>query len=241
MTVFAVASHAFVDPTGGQQLIPEVLVRLGYGSGRGASVRARSKVPPGVRRLVHKVLPRGATQTLQARAGTLPNPLDSPLTRAAALDGDRCSWIRLNLDGREPHGAVEPRAEADGILADIRAELLVLEHPHTGARIVRQVQSAAEAFGADHHPDVPDLIVDFRIDLGMLDACRSSRVGLFAFRTRRRPGDAVPIHRFPPGSGSPAPTSRGLPLRVKEGRSISRRRSSRSSASPSLIGSKERR
>ncbi|MEX2556611.1 MAG: alkaline phosphatase family protein [Actinomycetota bacterium] len=40
VTVFAVASHSFVDPTGGQQLMPEVLVRLGYGSGHGASAKS---------------------------------------------------------------------------------------------------------------------------------------------------------------------------------------------------------
>lgn len=216
VTPIVVASHAFVRPTGGTQLIPEVLVRLGYGSGRGASARARSKVPPSVRRLVRKVLPRGASRTLQARVGTLPNPLDSPLTRAVALDGDRCSWIRLNLKGREPHGAVEPGAEAAEALADIRAELLLLEHPETGERIVATVQSADEAFGNDHHPDVPDLIVNFRADLGVLDACRSSRAGLVRVPlepTARRTGAHPPVPSYlwiaGPDIPRPAPSGDG--------------------------------
>ena len=215
-TVFVVASHSFIEPTGGRQLLPEVLVRLGYGSGQGASAKARSRIPPSVRRLVRKVLPRGAAQTLQARAGSLPNPLDSPSTRAVALDGDRCGWIRLNLKGREPHGAVEPGAEAEAVLADIRAEVLRLEHPDTGEKIVRHVLSADDAFGEDHHPDVPDLLVDFRTDLGDLEACRSDRVGLVRAPvqgTARRTGahPAVPSYLWVagPGIGSGAPSRDG--------------------------------
>jgi predicted AlkP superfamily phosphohydrolase/phosphomutase len=216
VTVFVVASHAFVTPTGGRQLIPEVLLRLGYGSGRGASARARSKVPPSARRLVRNVLPRNTGRRLQARVGTLPNPLDSPLTRAVALDGDRCSWIRLNLEGREPHGAVKPGREALEVLADIRSELILLEHPGTGERIVSQVQSAAEAFGDDHHPDVPDLIVNFRADLGVLEACRSSRVGLVRVPlepTARRTGVHPPVPSYlwiaGPDIPKPAPSGDG--------------------------------
>jgi predicted AlkP superfamily phosphohydrolase/phosphomutase len=219
VTVFVVASHSFVDPTGGRQLLPEVLVKLGYGSGHGASARARSKVPPSVRRLVRKILPRGATQSLQTRAGSLPNPLDSPTTKAVALDGDRCGWIRLNLRGREPHGAVEPGAEAAEVLADIRAELLRLEHPETREPIVAQVQTADEAFGEDHHPGVPDLLVDFRDDLGVLDACRSARVGLVRVSvppTARRTGahPATPSRLWIAGDAIPTPAPSG------EGRAV---------------------
>jgi len=194
--VFVVASHGFADPTGGRQLIPEVLSRLGYGSGGTASARARSKVPPVVRRLARRVLPKGAKAALQERVGTLPNPLDSPTTRAVELDGDRCSWIRLNLVGREPHGSVQPGAEADAVLDDIRNELLLLEQPGTGERIVRSVRTGAETFGESHHPDVPDLIVDFRTDLGEIDSCTSERVGLVRAPVRaaaRRTGVHPPV------------------------------------------------
>jgi predicted AlkP superfamily phosphohydrolase/phosphomutase len=215
-SVLVVASHAFVRPTGGPQLIPEVLVRLGYGSGRGVSARARSTVPPPVRKLLRTVLPRRARQTVQARVGTLPNPLDSPLTRAVALDGDRCSWIRLNLAGREPHGTMQPGAEADELLAEIRASMLELEHPETGERIVTHVQSAEEAFGTGHHPDVPDLIVSFRDDLGVLGACRSDRVGLVRVpyeAAARRTGAHPPVPSYlwigAPDLPKPAPPGAG--------------------------------
>jgi predicted AlkP superfamily phosphohydrolase/phosphomutase len=211
---FVVGSHGFVEPTGGVQLIPDVLVRLGYGSEHRRAVEARSRLSPRARRLVRAVLPRRAVRSLQAHVGQGADPLRSPSTRAAALDGDRCSWIRLNLRGREPHGSVEPGAEADEILQDIRAELLRLEQPETGQRIVTQVQDAAEAFGQHHHPDVPDLIVSFRPDLGVLEACRSDRAGLVripyeppARRTGAHP--PVPSRLWIGGSGIPAPAPSG--------------------------------
>jgi predicted AlkP superfamily phosphohydrolase/phosphomutase len=212
--VLVAATHGFVHPTGGQQLIPEVLVRLGYGSGHGASAQVRSRVPASVRRVVRRFVPAGARHKLQARAGSLPHPLDSPLTKAIALDGDRCSWIRLNLQGREPHGAVEEGAEADEMIEDLRAELLLLEHPDSGEPIVSQIVTAEEAFGELHHPEVPDLIVDFRIDLGVLDACQSSRAGLVRVpveRTAHRTGahPPVPSHLWISGFDNPTRSTPG--------------------------------
>jgi hypothetical protein len=79
--------------------------------------------------------------------------------------------------GREPYGSVHPGAEAERLVAELRAELLDLRQPGSGERIVKQVVTAEEAFGPDHHPDLPDLMVVFRTDLGALEACRSHRVG----------------------------------------------------------------
>jgi predicted AlkP superfamily phosphohydrolase/phosphomutase len=117
-------------------------------------------------------------QGVQAPAGCLLHPLESPRTRAAALRNNRCGAIRLNLKGREPVGRVAPGAEARALLAELRRELLALRHPPTGEPIVTRVVSAEEAFGPDHHPDVPDLMVVFRSDLGPIEACASERAGL---------------------------------------------------------------
>jgi predicted AlkP superfamily phosphohydrolase/phosphomutase len=84
----------------------------------------------------------------------------------------------LNLKGREPYGCIEPGREAEELIRELRTELLALEHPERGEPIVKRVVTAREAFGEDHHPDLPDLMVVFRTDLGRLEACRSARVGL---------------------------------------------------------------
>jgi len=95
-------------------------------------------------------------------------------------------FIRLNLRGREPNGSVSPGAEEEAELALISEALLELEDPASGERIVREVLRASEVFGPERHPDVPDLMVSFRNDLGRIEACASDRIGVV-----RAPADVV--------------------------------------------------
>ena len=186
-----IASHGMGPLTGGPQLLSEVLVRLGAGSGQGSAAQIRSRLPIGVRSTIRKLTPAPLRRRLQHAAGSLPAPLASSATRAIALPADVNGYIRLNIKGREPSGSVEPGAEAEAELSEIRRELLELEDPASGKRIVTEVVSAEEAFGPDHHPDVPDLMVSFRNDLGTLHACASDYVGLVKvpFRIANRSGD----------------------------------------------------
>src|SRR5262249_10864902 len=74
-------------------------------------------------------------------------------------------------------GVVAPGNEATAILEDIRAELLGLSQTGTGTPVVEAVITAREAFGADCHPDVPDLMVVFRDDLRILEESVAARLG----------------------------------------------------------------
>jgi predicted AlkP superfamily phosphohydrolase/phosphomutase len=114
---------------------------------------------------------------VQAKFGALHAPLTNSDVRAAAVPNNRCGAIRLNIKGREPRGEVAPGNEAVALMEDIRAVLLELRDPASGDAIVEEVITAREAFGADHHPDVPDLMVVFRNDLGVIEACSSPRFG----------------------------------------------------------------
>jgi predicted AlkP superfamily phosphohydrolase/phosphomutase len=174
--VIVFASHGMGPYTGGPQLLPEVLIRLGFGSGGGTAAQVRSRLPRSVRKTLRMLTPAAARKRLQSAAGSLPVPLASPLTRAVALENNRCGAIRLNLRGREPFGSVDP-ADADALLDELRREIVALRDPASGEPIVTEAVTATEAFGPDHHPDVPDLMVSFRADIGVIDGCRSERVG----------------------------------------------------------------
>lgn len=63
-------------------------------------------------------------------------------------------------------------------MVKLKQSILALRHPELGEPIVERVVTAAEAFGPDHHPDVPDLMIVFRDDLGVLESCESDEVGL---------------------------------------------------------------
>lgn len=184
-TVLAVFSHGMDLYFDGPQLLPEFLARLGYASGGrhrgGAWLRALKRrvtfLPRPVKAVIKRAVRSRALQAPVAAAGCLVDPLESPHTRAAYVSNNRCGGIRLNLRGREPHGSVEPGAEAQRALAHIERELRALRDPASGEPIVADAFPTDARFGADHHRDLPDLICVFRTDLGMLETCESPAVG----------------------------------------------------------------
>jgi len=184
--ILVFTSHGMGPYVGGPGLLPEVLIRLGLGSGgRSTGAALVRRLQGAVKRLPRRYHDRlrqlsrlGPVRAVQAVSGDLVDPLESPRTRAASLINNRCGAIRINLCGREPFGCVAPGAEYEQLIDDLRTQLMKLEQPGSGERIVRQVLTAREAFGPECHPDVPDLLVDFREDLGPLEACQSKSVGV---------------------------------------------------------------
>lgn len=186
-SVLLLASHGMGPLVGGPNLLPEVLVRLGMSSDRGSATgsalrrlqeRLKERVP--IRRVpqLQRVAEISWLRRLQESIGGMVFPLQSPNTRACAIPNNRIGAIRLNVKGREPHGCVEPGPDLEAVVAELREGLLALEHLETGERIVEDVVRVEEVFGPGHHPDLPDLFVRFRRDLGRLDGCRSPRVGV---------------------------------------------------------------
>lgn len=186
-TTLVFASHGMGPIVGGYLLLWEVLVRLGLGSDRGAARTSairrfqyalKDRVPLPWVPFAQNAARIGPIRRLLEHAGCAAFPLESRHTRAAPLPNNRVGSVRLNLKGREPYGCIEPGREAEELIRELRTELLALEHPERGEPIVKRVVTARDAFGEDHHPDLPDLMVVFRTDLGRLEACRSARVGL---------------------------------------------------------------
>lgn len=177
-TVLVVASHGMGTSVGGYQLLDEFLVRIGFGSGSGTTAQVRSRTPNWVKDVVRTVTPRPLRTRVQERAGSLPLPLESPQTKAVTVPNNRCGGIRFNIKGREPYGQVERGPELDALVQELRRELHELRDPESGEPVVERVVTAEEAFGPDHHADIPDVIVVFRTDLGQINAAESPRAGL---------------------------------------------------------------
>ena len=176
-TVLVLFSHGMGPYVGGYQLMPEVLVRLGLRPTPQPAASVGSALPRKTRRFLRRVVPDRIRYKRIARAGTLSHhDLASPRTKATVMLNNRCAAIRLNVRGREPHGSVDP-SEADAVVEDLRRELLALRQPGSGEPIVDLVATPRELFGPNFHPDLPDLTVGFRTDLGRIEACESPRVG----------------------------------------------------------------
>ena len=153
-----IASHGMAEPTGGPQLIPEVLLRLTV-SARASGAGMRSRLPP----------PHASSPGCCSGARSDSAPRCGRVARASApVPGDAGRGARRRsrqLDQGQPRG---PRAVRDH-LAGPRAQLIGrfavscsgCVDPVSGADRYER-ETATEAFGPDAHPDIPDLMVAFR-------------------------------------------------------------------------------
>lgn len=184
-TVLVVCSHGMKMNTGGPQLLPEFLARLGMSSAPDSALaralrRAREQVrflPRNWKGWLYKLANSSPVRSVQTRVAADLHPLEYPHTRAAAFHNNRCGGIRLNLKGREPHGCIAPGNEEKYLIEELRTELLALKRPKDGEPIISRVRTTDEIFGPDRHPDLPDIVVQFRYDIGLVEECTSKRVG----------------------------------------------------------------
>ena len=103
--------------------------------------------------------------------------IDWSRTSAYCLPTDLEGYIRVNLRGREPQGIVAPGEEYGQLLQSLTASLLELRNAATGARIVRRVIAADDAFPGDRRAQLPDLIVQWE-SVGPIEGITSERIGV---------------------------------------------------------------
>lgn len=97
------------------------------------------------------------------------------LTETGAIQWDRtlafCPWhnqqgIRLNLQGREPHGVVRPGREAEQLLDQIMNALAGLRHPQTGQKVISDLFLTADYLASKNAgsgrfaAEMPDMLFD---------------------------------------------------------------------------------
>ena len=69
--------------------------------------------------------------------------------------------LYLNLRGREREGIVEPGAEADAVIAEIKQKLLQVKDPKGAAPVVTRVDRASEVYRGAYAQSGPDLLVGY--------------------------------------------------------------------------------
>lgn len=161
--VFVVSSVGMEDhyPTGG--LVEALCRRLGYqatpdtASGPWTPLAlARRALPETLRIALSRRLPRDARERLladQFRRGT-----DWAGTTAFAIPSAFTSFLRINLEGREPRGLVHPGAQYRALLDRLEADLYQLVDPQTGDAAVKDVARSERVFGTVPER-LPDLFV----------------------------------------------------------------------------------
>jgi predicted AlkP superfamily phosphohydrolase/phosphomutase len=98
-------------------------------------------------------------------------------SRTRAYAQGNFGQIFLNLRGRQPHGCVAPE-DARPLRDDLKAGLMAIPHPETGAPLVERVYEAEELYSGPHAHLAPDLTV-------VLRDWRYRTIGLHDFTTNR--------------------------------------------------------
>jgi predicted AlkP superfamily phosphohydrolase/phosphomutase len=84
--------------------------------------------------------------------------------------------LYLNLKGREARGSVDP-ADADALVAKLRAELLAWRDDKDGAAPVLRVDRSQDIYAAARRAEAPDLIVGYNAGYDCSDDSTLGRVG----------------------------------------------------------------
>ena len=183
------SSHGMGDHNDGTHLVDRALRHL---DGRGAR-RGALRLAAGALFRAHRHLPPGLADPLRPALMRL-------IARAQARDragrrwfqvatNDNAAGVRVNLEGREPHGLVEPGPEFDRTLRLLRDRLLELENPTSGAPAFRAVLETRAAFAGGRVGELPDLVLLWNRD-HPFEALSAPWLGLVRGRYRgRRVGD----------------------------------------------------
>jgi len=79
-------------------------------------------------------------------------------TRAYGLG---LNGLYLNLKGRERNGIVQPGAEADGLIKELKAKLLAIRDPKNNSPVITRVDVAREVYQGPYADQGPDMLVGY--------------------------------------------------------------------------------
>ena len=134
--------------------------------------------------LMAKKLPRGVRKQIAGRFDVWgmtsmkflpPTAIDWARTQASA-EGTFGN-IRLNVKGQYPQGAVEPGANYDRIVREIRAKIEALVDPETGVCPVERTYHREELYAGERIQEAPDIIVVLKPGYQMVGDILARRFG----------------------------------------------------------------
>ena len=111
-----------------------------------------------IRRLspLGRLVRRVRRNVIQARIGdtremtvNLKQPINWSQTRAIVLLRPIYGALYLNVKGRQPDGYVEPGADYDDIIADLKARFARIENPINGEKVFERVVTPMDLWGVD--------------------------------------------------------------------------------------------
>lgn len=180
-TVAVLSTYAIKDQFPTLELAEHLMTAAGYTVPQtpttpSALSLARTLIPEPIRFAISKRLPSATQQSLLASrfASTINWHKTSAVVLPVSLFS---SHIRVNLQGREPHGVIAPGAELNHLLDDIEATFRALIDPITGEPAVAAVLRPPQ-------PNLllPDLYIHYRPARHFLATTHHPRLGTLTQR-----------------------------------------------------------
>ena len=193
-TIFIFSNTGMGPNYSGQHLVPEILKRIGLagnGTNRNGKNILKKLLPTGrwgpyaikkVEKLisaqviekVKKVVPTKLWDDWTRRFLTLGN--NWKYSKAFTVPTDFTGAIRINLNGREPSGQVNPGNEYDLTCEEIKKVFLELINPRTGSKAVKEVIKVRELYSGKYINDLPDIIIKWEGE-NPIESLYSVRIG----------------------------------------------------------------
>lgn len=202
-----IISNIGIGPhAGGDMMVPEILRRLG--------MSAEPKALSTIKGLIRRLLPgaKGPAAAIQQTERLLSPALITRIkklvperlwdrwtrrllglgsgwadSRAFHLPGDNSSLIRINLQGREPKGRVQPGDEYKQLCSELADAFMELVNPAAGEPAVEKVVILREQLQGEQIDQLPDLAVvwkNFGVPIEALESPRIGRVQIPEFNKR---------------------------------------------------------
>jgi predicted AlkP superfamily phosphohydrolase/phosphomutase len=208
---FIVSLYGIQDQYPTSTLIESFLERLGYHVPVADGAKRRSRplalirtlVPESLRRRISRRLPASAQEELLARK--LRQETDWSRTTAFAVPSLFTSFVRVNLEGREPQGIVGLGSEYRALLDRIEEDLGKLTEWDTGKPVVERVSRTTELFGGEPPEVLPDLFVEWKAGPRLLSRVRHPRAALYQPRPAYCPDSQEKLFGFVAGAGPGIP------------------------------------
>jgi predicted AlkP superfamily phosphohydrolase/phosphomutase len=187
----------------GAHLMPELLHRLGLffspsvgdqGEGgapapkKGLSSALRGMIPLGVRQSITRCLPRAMRHQLSTK--WVNADIDWTRTRAFCIPNSNEGYFRINLEGREPRGAVAEGAAYRELVTSLSTELRALVNPVNERACAHGVHLIDEIFEGPERQHLPDVVISWDFGAEVLDQVKGPAAGLI----RGKRGYETPAH-----------------------------------------------
>jgi len=172
--VVVLSAHGMSHAFGAHFLLREILFRLGVATPPPEQAAPEGPLPATLAALrwAWRRLPSGLRDGLAplrdrvrkdgSDGGGLPT-LGVDLATSSCFpipNGLAVGGIRLNLQGREPQGVLEPEA-VDAFCTGLISDLLDLQDERTGRPMIRRVHRTAELYRGEQLDRLPDLLVEW--------------------------------------------------------------------------------